>query len=224
MSARIRTLSIVVVSAVAVACSKPSGDDARTSDPARDAEPVPTVTASAPTADQPLVSALEAGQRSELTLVRPAERKPPPLVVVQTPAETPHHALELGEVSPNVTAASSAPTADAPISPALGPLPSGPMPGGGDGAAAGAGGGARDPVLFPDRGPVIIIRGGMGGIDDDCKNHPQGYPAGGIAINNRMPPLGRTPVLANNPTRQPFTPGRMGGTGGGFGVPRRGIR
>ncbi len=221
MSAPIRTLSIVVVSAVAVACSKPSGDGALASDAARNAEPVPTVTGSAPTADQPLVSALEAGQRSELTLVRPAERKPLQPVVMQTPAETPHHALELGEVSPNVTVASLAPTADAPISPALGPLPRGPMPGGGDGAGAGASDRARDPVLFPDRGPVIIIRGGMGGIDDDCKNHPQGYPAGGIAINNRMPPLGRTPVLANNPTRQPFTPGRMGGTGG-YGVARRG--
>lgn len=226
MSARIKSLSIVVVSAVAVACSKPSGDGALTSGPAANTDLVPTVTASAPTADQPLVSALEAGQRSELTLVRPAERKPLQRVVVETPAETPHHTLELGEVSPNVTAAASAPTADAPIAPALGPLPRGPMPGGGDGAGAGtgAGDGGRDPVLFPDRGPVIIIRGGMGGIDDDCKNHPQGYPAGGIAINNRMPPIGNTPVLANNPSRRPFTPGRMGGTGGGFGVPRRGIR
>jgi hypothetical protein len=75
---------------------------------------------------------------------------------------------------------------------------------------------------------TIIIRGGMGGIDDDCKRHPNGmttpgYPGGGIAINNRMPTLGSGPVMANNPSRRPFQPGHMGGTGG-IGVGRRGIR
>ena len=85
--------------------------------------------------------------------------------------------------------------------------------------------------MFPERGMgpgTIIIRGGAGGIDDDCKKHPNGmttpgYPGGGIAINNRMPTLGSGPVMASNPSRRPNTPGPMGGTGG-MGVGRRGIR
>jgi hypothetical protein len=67
----------------------------------------------------------------------------------------------------------------------------------------------------------------MGGIEDDCKRHPNGiatpvYPGGGIAINNRMPPRMGGPVMASNPSQRPFTPGNMGGTGG-VGVPRRGV-
>jgi hypothetical protein len=224
MSSRFQNLSIVLAGAVAVACSKPSADAAKSENQA--AESVPTLQASAPTADQPLTSALEAGQRSELTLVRPAERKPLQPVVVngkgdapggETHAHAHNPALDLGEVTPTVTASANAPAADGPLAPALGPLPHGPALGS-EGLAAGHG--TRDPVFYPDRGPTILIRGGMGGIDDDCKNHPQGFPAGGIAINSRMPQVGSTPVMANNPTRQPFAPGRIAG---GYGVPRRGI-
>ena len=38
------------------------------------------------------------------------------------------------------------------------------------------------------RGPSIIIRGGMGGVDDKCDLRPHG--AGGIAINRSVPPIG----------------------------------
>ena len=41
----------------------------------------------------------------------------------------------------------------------------------------------------PRRDPVIIIRGGMGGIDDRCDLRPRGG-RGGIAINRMGPPLG----------------------------------
>lgn len=223
MSARTQGLSIIMVSAVAAACSQPATESDRSQSPAAAIEPV--------TAREPLVSALETGERTELTLVRPAEKKPPQPVVAKAPGKSPgaakveahNHAAELGDVTPTVTSAALAPASEAPTAPAVAPAP-GPALGSGDGNGVGAGDGARDPVLFPDRGPgTIIIRGGMGGVYDDCKNHPQGYPAGGIAINNRMPQVGSPGVMASNPSQRPFTPGRMGGTGG-IGVPRRGIR
>jgi len=224
MSAPFQRLSIALVGAVAVACSKPVTD--RGAGENQSAESVPTLQATAPV-DQPLTSALEAGQRSELALVRPSERKPPQPVVVngkgdaagaqaQTTAHNPN--LDLGEATPHVMASASSSATDAPLAPAPGSLPHGTALGS-EGSGSGAGHGTRDPVFYPDPG-TILIRGGLGGIDDDCKNHPQGYPAGGIAINSRMPVVGRTPVMANNPTRTTFSPGRMGG---GYGAPRRGI-
>ena len=228
MSARIQNLTAVVVGALAVACSKPATETAIQSSEV----PSGTVTQAA---DQPLVSALEAGQ-ADLKLVRPAEKKSPQRVVVKGIGEVPGTnvgsaptpSLDIGEVTPTVTAASHAPAADVPVQTAMAPAPSGPSLGG---EGMGSGGGAgQEPTLMPERGApgTIIIRGGAGGIDDDCKRHPNGaatpgYPGGGIAINNRMPPVGSTPVFASNPSRQPFTPGRMGGTGG-VGVGRRGIR
>ena len=230
MSTRVQHLTIVVVGALVVACSKPSTESG---------EPAvaPTITAQTPMAEQPLVSALEAGQKSELTLVRPAEKKPLQQVAVkgkgdvpgETPGGAPQPSIDLGEITPSVTTASQAPSADAPMDMAMAPVPSGPAVGG---EGSGAGSVGQEPTLIPERGMggpgTIIIRGGMGGIDDDCKRHPNGastpgYPGGGIAINNRMPTLGSGPVMANNPSRRPFTPGRMGGTGG-IGVGRRGIR
>jgi hypothetical protein len=227
MPARAQNLTAIMVGVLAVACSKP---------PAETAEPsTPSVAAPAPTAEQPLVSAIEAGQGSDLELVRPAEKKPPQQVAVKGKGEVPgkdagsvpQPTLELGEVTPSVSPANQAPSADVPLDVAMAPVPRGPAPGG-----EGSGGGSvgQEPTLIPEQvGPgTIIIRGGVGGIEDDCKRHPNGavgYPgaAPGIAINNRMPTLGSTPVLASNPSRRPFTPGRMGGTGG-VGVGRRGIR
>lgn len=232
MSVRIQGLSVIAISAAVLGCSRSGTESARTPGPPPASEQVPTVPAPVSPADQPLVSALEAGARSEIALVRPAEKKPPQRVVANAKGDSPgearglahDHAAELGEVTPTVTKAAMAPASEAPTAPSMAPVPAGPALGGGEGLGDGAGDGGRDPVLFPDRGPgTIIIRGGMGGVYDDCKNHPQGYPAGGIAINNRMPPLGGPGVMASNPSRRPFTPGQMGGTGG-LGVPRRGIR
>lgn len=229
MSARFQNLTAVVVGALAVACSKPATENVvqSTETPA---------STEVRTADQPLVSALEAGQ-ADIKLVRPAEKKSPRPVAVKGKGEVPGTnsgsaptpSLDIGEVTPTVTAASQAPAADVPIQTAMGSAPNGPSLGG-DGMGSGGGVG-QEPTVIPERGMgpgTIIIRGGAGGIEDDCKRHPNGaatpgYPGGGIAINNRMPPVGSTPVFANNPTRQPFTPGRMGGTGG-VGVGRRGIR
>ena len=212
MSARIQNLSIVVAGALAVACSKPSEKGAQTADQTT-ASQVPTLPTQAG-GDQPLVSAIETSEHSELKLVRPAERKPPQPVIVNQKGESTggkaqahNHALDLGTVTPNVTAASQAPSSDTPMTMAMAPLPSGPSPSQGEGQ----GGGGRGTQWLPDPpSPTIIIRGGMGGIDDDCKRHPQGYPIGGIAINTRMPQIGGHGVLANNPARRPFTPGISG--------------
>lgn len=226
MSARFQSLSIVLVGAVAVACSKPSAERPATENQTTGTES-PALATPGAAVDQPLTSALEAGQRTELTLVRPAERKPPQPVLTNGKGDAPGaqaHAtahnptIDLGEVTPNVMASTAASTSDAPLAPALGAVPHGPALGS-EGSGAGHAPGTRDPVFYPDHG-TILIRGGMGGIDDDCKNHPQGYPAGGIAINSRMPQVGSTPVTANNPARPTFSPGRIGG---GYGVPRRGV-
>ena len=232
MSTRIQNLTVIVVGALAVACSKPATESPDRTPPSTPSEQIPTLAAQAPAAEQQLVSALESGERSELKLVRPAEKKPPQQVAVKGKGEVPGEtaggtlqpSIDIGEVSPSVATASQAPVADEPIAVGMGSVPSGPALGG-NGSGGGVG---QEPGLMPERGSpgTIIIRGGMGGIDDDCKRHPNGsigYPGGGIAINNRMPPMGTTPVLANNPSRRPFTPGRMGGTGG-LGVGRRGIR
>jgi hypothetical protein len=230
MSARFQNLTAVVVGALAVACSKPATDSVvqSTEAPAR---------TEVQTTDQPLVSALEAGQ-ADIKLVRPAEKKSPQPVAVKGKGEVPGTnagsaptpSLDIGEVTPTVIAASQAPAADVPVETAVGSAPHGPSLGGGEGIGSGGGVG-QEPTVIPEPGMgpgTIIIRGGAGGIEDDCKRHPNGaatpgYPGGGIAINNRMPTLGSGPVMANNPSRQPFTPGRMGGTGG-IGVGRRGIR
>ena len=206
MSSRIQNLSIVVAGALAVACSKPSEKVAQTPEQPT----VPTVSTSG--GEQPLVSAIETSEHSELKLVRPAEEKPPQPVVVSQKAQH-SNILDLGTVTPNVTPAAQAPNSDAPITMAMAPIPSGPSPsqGEGQGTTGDAHHGGRGTLWQPDPpSPTIIIRGGMGGLDDDCKRHPGGYPIGGIAINSRMPGVGRNPVLANNPTRRPFTPGFSG--------------
>ena len=225
MSPRIQNLTVVMVGALAVACSKPPTESATK----------PTLTSPAPAAEQPLVSAIETSERSELKLVRPAEKKPLQRVAVkgkgdvpgESAGKSPTPTLDLGEVTPTVSRTSEAPSTDVPVQMAMAPASHGPSADGSSGGGVG-----QEPALFPERGMggpgTIIIRGGMGGIDDDCKRHPNGmttpgYPGGGIAINNRMPVLGSGPVMANNPSRRPFQPGRMGGTGG-IGVGRRGIR
>ena len=165
---------------------------------------------------------------AELRLVRPAERKPPQQVAVRAQGDSPggeakgahQHEIDLGEVTPNVTTAAQAASDDTPITMAMAPVPSGPSPSNGEGQGTGEGRrGGRGTLWQPDPPSTIIIRGGMGGVEDDCKRHPNGYPGmgGGIAINQRMPQRGGPGVLANNPSRRPFTPGR---TGGGM----RGIR
>jgi hypothetical protein len=218
MSARIQNLSIVVAGALAVACSKPSERGAQTADQTTTTQ-VPTLATPAG-GDQSLVSAIETSEHSELKLVRPAERKPPQPVVVSQKGQSTggeaqaqhNHALDLGTVTPNVTAASQAPSTDTPIAMAMAPLPSGPSPSQGEGQGTGEGHGGRGTLWQPDPpSPTIIIRGGMGGIDDDCKRHPQGYPIGGIAINSRLPAIGAHGGLASNPARRPFTPGIISG-------------
>jgi hypothetical protein len=83
-------------------------------------------------------------------------------------------------------------------------------------------------TVLTGRDGVIIIRGGMGGIDDDCAIHPRGgmrpgggMPTGqpgGVLINDRSPRRG-----ASINERAPRSPNRPSLPGGG-GLTRRGIR
>ncbi len=66
------------------------------------------------------------------------------------------------------------------------PAPQGPA------AAGGSESGNGEMGSYPgggSRGPMILIRGGMGTDRDDCKIHGMG---GGIAINRLAPSFGRT--------------------------------
>jgi len=59
------------------------------------------------------------------------------------------------------------------------------------------------------RGPGIIIRGGRGGIDDDCDLHrPGARRPGGVAVNDRMPSIGGG-IMVNNRVQR-FGGGRVG--------------
>lgn len=188
----------IVAGLLAVACSKPAPDGAA----GRSDEAIPTLPAIMVEGNQALVSPLEAGQRSEIALVRPVEhRQPAPLRRPQS---------KLTDIVPSMTATTSRMTelAMAPMAPALSAAPSS---AGGTGVGAGYGSGGYEPI--PDRGPTIIIRGGHGGPDDDCKIHPNGMGGVPMAINSRTPQFG---AMGG---RRPLVPGRT--MSGGF--PRGGI-
>jgi hypothetical protein len=53
-------------------------------------------------------------------------------------------------------------------------------------------GGGGSGVGGSPRGPGIIIRGGLGGVDDKCDLRPRGW-RGGIAINRSVPSFGGYP-------------------------------
>jgi hypothetical protein len=197
----------------AVACSKPDSESSQAPD-RKASETVNLVTPAAPEA--PVVSSLEAGRDPRLALPRPLVRKPAELPVRGNGTATVAHAN--GEASHAHAAAATAalvPTMQvtttslatvAPdITPAPLPLAAAPNVGTAIGMDASSSDGSTRFPAVGTRGPAIIIRGGMGGIRDDCDLHRRpGFGAfgggGPVAVNRIAPPPGRSmggPMIAN---------------------------
>jgi hypothetical protein len=190
---RVRSiLTAALLAGISVACSKPASNT-QTPDQSTQTDDRQIRLVDAPSPDAPVVSALEAGLDSRLTqghstpqrtghsrMVAPAAGPEPAAAGPAVEAALP--SLALTEMAP---AAMLAPTS------MVLPAARGSVPGvaRGEGSSPAPSGGTR--------GPVILIRGGMGTADDDCKLHPVASRGMGIAINNVAPPIpGR--VAVNN--------------------------
>jgi hypothetical protein len=182
------------------ACSKPAGDEG--SGTSLRATPV-IVT---PPSEIALTSDLEAGN-SGLALVRPvAQKKAGPLPVraaggtARVSTINDNTAAALAALVPTVGTAATEENRELA---APGSMPQAHALGSGRGAAGG------DLGDGDGRGPMVIIRGGPGTLNDPCDLHGRGGGTG-IAINSRMPALmgGRM----GGPSYAPrLGGGRMGG-------------
>jgi hypothetical protein len=197
---RARTILVTALLAgISAACSKPAPGNSRTADARSPTDDREIRLVDAPSSDAPVVSALEARRGSAVPqsssighTTSQSERVPSPSD--SEPGKEPAlPSLALTEVA-----------APADLVPPMTSLParaaetrvSGPRTSA-DSAPAPYGGA---------RGPMILIRGGMGTPHDDCKLHPVAVRGIGIAINNVAPPIpGR--VAVNN---------RLPGGNGGF--------
>lgn len=186
MRASITIAAAFVAAGLLGACSTPAPETGRSDAHAggRDLQLAET-----PRTEAPVASTLEApsATRSDpapaparRVVVREPEPEPAGQVAEAVTADVPVQALSLTTTSP-VQPQLHLAMATAPAAPIFGaarPL-EGP-------------GGANDPRAIPNfgtgRGP-ILIRGGRGGIDDDCDLHRPGFgrPA---AVNRVAPPLG----------------------------------
>ena len=148
--------------------------------------------AGSPRSESPVVSDLESGIRRGAGVARAISPRRAPVPAVELPggspvAEAEHHrtmaeSVELPQrLSLTTSAVTAAPALGLEPMPAAapGPADSGPAAGGLDGASPGLIGSGPD--------PLIIIRGGRGGVRDDCDLHRRGIPA---AVNRMAPPLG----------------------------------
>lgn len=163
------------------ACSKPAADQG-TDRQIRLAEP--------PSADSAVVSTLEAPNALKPVLVR----RPAPAPT--RPAAQPSPVVDLAVPAPHVTSSMAASVVETSALPELAAAPEAPALG--FGGSIGHGLGAVElPAAAPqslagagggNRGPMILIRGGMGGIDDKCDLRGQHRP--GIAINRIAPAFG----------------------------------
>lgn len=193
---RARTILVAALLAgISVACSKPAPQP-----PGAESDDREIRLVDAPSADSAVVSALEAGRGATLTQES------------STPATSTRPGTAISSSAPEPSAEVAVPSlavtemaAPAELAPATTSLPlrsaatreAGPVTSAGSAPATLAGG---------TRGPVILIRGGMGTPHDDCKLHPVASRGVGIAINNVAPPIpGR--VAVNN---------RLRGGNGGF--------
>jgi hypothetical protein len=205
------TLPVLALGVSLAACSKPANDSRELTAGTTQAVPVQV----APPTEAQVVSALEAGHGSGLDLIRRTEtkgtgqartRRPAP----RTPSPVQVAADAMAMSAPEVTATAASPT--------LGSAPSS-MPT----AGLPAGRGATEDVplnLGNDRGPMILIRGGVGGVHDDCKIHgPNGF-GPGIAINNRLPT--RATGMGGGVLVNERMPRSYGARPGGSGFPRSG--
>lgn len=197
---RDRILIAVLMTASVGACSEPSSDGPRRMQAARQIDlPEP------PPADGAVASPLESGQTPKPAPTRAARRRVATVTAgTVAPAEAAHHHDVVVTEAPvpalrvSTTAVGAGPVLESPTRiPAAASPEAAPQPGQ-----------ATEPRGHPEhvtRGPTIIIRGGMGGVHDDCdlRNHGQ---RGGAAVNRLAPS---------------FAAGSRGGMSTGF---RGGIR
>lgn len=159
---------------LAVACSKPS-------DPAKDQESRRDVRLiEEPSTDKQTVSDLEAGKppRAPVPEARSKSSSLPAAEPVAAPA--PNHAAMMAELEPEATMKVVTTTeTPAPLNePSMPWIRGAVLDSTPDHWNAGGGSGGS-------RGPMILIRGGVGTDRDDCKVHGMG----GIAINRSTPPV-----------------------------------
>jgi hypothetical protein len=179
-----------------------------------------------PAAEALPVSDLEAGRSPRLPRARPAQPSAEPFAAA-APAgpESPEAALPAAS-DPLEAAVPAEPAVGESAAPAPGefePAPEvirAPMPAAWTGGTGQLMGGIGDDLPAAGRrGPAIILRGGRGGVDDDCDLHrPRGRGPGGIAINRNGPVLPGGDMVSNR------LPGLTGRPVGIAGLPRGGIR
>jgi hypothetical protein len=183
---RILIAAAVVTGGWLAACSKPAPEVSGSARQIRLAEP--------PASDSAIVSNLEANKAVKATLVRrsappsaePVERAPGAAAPVEVGAASDVAATPVPEMRMTTSL-----VAKAPLLEGMRPMPVIPLIGSGHDERMGRG---RDEPGFQSdrsRGPMILIRGGMGGVDDKCDL--RGGHRGGIAINRSAPSFGGYP-------------------------------
>jgi hypothetical protein len=169
-----------MISGSLAACSTPASNHGRA---ARDIDlPAP------PASDGAVLSTIEAGKAVPLSPVHQTAHR-----ASATASAAMAHRMEVavpkalampGSSTLNLVSASEqVPTAPQPAAQSEADAQSATSEGGYTGMGAYRG---HEP---PRRDPVIIIRGGLGGIDDRCDLRPRGG-RGGIMINHMAPPMG----------------------------------
>ena len=201
------TLYVLALGVSLAACSKPAPDSEKLTQGTTQAAPVLV----APPSEAQVISALEAGHGAGLDLIRRTEtkgtgqakaRRPAP----RTPTPVQATADAMAMSAPEVTATAASPTlASAPST-----MPTAALP---------AGQGQVEDAPGSNRGPMILIRGGVGTIEDDCKIHGPNRFGPGVAINNRLPVL--QGGMGGGVVVNERTP-RYGARPGGYGAPRGG--
>jgi hypothetical protein len=177
------------------ACSKPAsqgGHDAHPNTGARD-----ILLAEAPSTEGAVVSDLEARNAPRSAPARGVARKNVDRQALlgreAAPAAAgPDHAAMAAPAPVQEMSRTATATTDIPLRLAMATAPAAPIfgearPLNGD---VGGAGDTRALPEFAGRGPVIILRGGRGGIDDDCDLHGPRARRPGVAINRTAPSLG----------------------------------
>ena len=188
------------------ACSKPSAENT----PAAGAPPQSRDLrlAADPSGESRVVSDLEAGRLSRPSLSQPVARRP----ALKSASRAPEKGLADAELTaPTITSITAVSERSSQLAQVLLPLPLPlplPMSAGRLPAAATGGEGSADHRDRDwggiSRGPMIIIRGGMGGPRDDCKILGARGAGGGILINSMAPRPGgegRMPRSMPGPVR-----------------------
>jgi hypothetical protein len=181
-------LAVVVIGGAWVsACSKPVSRSAPQSGPTQTRD-IRLASPSVVGSEAPLVSPLEAGQPP--MELHPHGAAPAVKAVASTTrkAPVPDPITRVSTPVPAVVSAAgpSLSLAEAPQSMPMAAMPMGPA------VEEGRSSGGNDPyrgegTVSRDPPPTILIRGGMGGVDDKCDLRGRHRP--GIAINRMAPPM-----------------------------------